>query len=70
MTADYDPSRLIPSQSSNVAGFYFEPDPESLIGSGTLFVAFHSGAVYRYHPCPDEIYDQLFAAGSKGRALN
>lgn len=50
--------------SSNVASIGYDPQ------SGTLEVEFHTGAVYQYYGVPENIYDQLMQAASKGSFLN
>lgn len=38
--------------------------------STTLEVEFNSGAVYQYHGVPQDLFDGLMQAESKGRYLN
>lgn len=50
--------------SSNIASVgYDEP-------SQTLEVEFLNGTIYQYYGVPQNVYDQLMQAGSKGRFLN
>jgi len=50
--------------SSNISSIGYDADTE------TLGVEFLSGAIYQYYNVPQNIYDQLMQAGSKGRFLN
>lgn len=50
--------------SSNISAIGYNQATE------TLEVEFLSGSVYQYYNVPQNIYDQLMAAGSKGRFLN
>lgn len=53
---------FIPVESSNLKA----------IGriENALYVEFHSGAIYRYHNVPNDVYDKLMEAESKGKAFN
>ncbi len=50
--------------SSNIASIGYDA------GTETLDVEFLSGAIYQYYIVPQNMYDQLMQAGSKGRFLN
>lgn len=50
--------------SSNIASIGYDE------GSETLEVEFLNGSVYQYYNVPQNMYDQLMQAGSKGRFLN
>ncbi len=50
--------------SSNIASIGYDA------GTETLEVEFLSGAIYQYYNVPQNMYDQLVQAGSKGRFLN
>ncbi|MCH9050094.1 MAG: KTSC domain-containing protein [Proteobacteria bacterium] len=50
--------------SSNIASIGYDADTD------TLEVEFLSGAIYQYYNVPQNMYDQLMQAGSKGRFLN
>ncbi len=50
--------------SSNIASIGYDA------GTETLAVEFLSGAIYQYYNVPQNMYDQLIQAGSKGRFLN
>ena len=50
--------------SSNIASIGYDA------GTETLEVEFLSGAIYQYYNVPQNMYDQLMRAGSKGRFLN
>lgn len=50
--------------SSNISSFGYDA------GTETLEVEFLSGAIYQYYNVPQNMYDQLMQAGSKGRFLN
>ncbi len=50
--------------SSNISSIGYDA------GTDTLEVEFLSGAIYQYYNVPQNIYDQLTQAGSKGRFLN
>ena len=51
-------------QSSNVAGFGYDKDRQ------TLIVEFKSGIRYNYYDIPEHVYDGIKLAGSKGKYLN
>ncbi len=50
--------------SSNIASIGYDAP------SQTLEVEFLSGTIYQYFGVPENIYDELTQAGSKGRFLN
>ncbi|MGI9374473.1 MAG: KTSC domain-containing protein [Tsuneonella suprasediminis] len=50
--------------SSNIASIGYDAP------SQTLEVEFLSGTIYQYYGVPDNMYDELMQAGSKGRFLN
>ena len=50
--------------SSNISSIGYDADTD------TLEVEFLSGAIYQYYNVPQNMYDQLMQAGSKGRFLN
>ena len=50
--------------SSNIASVGYDAATE------TLEVEFLSGSVYQYYNVPQNMYDQLMKAGSKGKFLN
>lgn len=50
--------------SSNIASIGYDAP------SQTLEVEFQGGAIYQYYGVPENMYDQLMQAGSKGRFLN
>lgn len=50
--------------SSNIASIGYDAP------SQTLEVEFMSGTIYQYYGVPENMYDQLMQAGSKGRFLN
>ncbi len=50
--------------SSNISSIGYDA------GTETLEVEFLSGSIYQYYNVPQNIYDQLMQAGSKGRFLN
>ncbi len=50
--------------SSNIASIGYDA------GTETLEVEFLSGSIYQYYNVPQNMYDQLIQAGSKGRFLN
>lgn len=50
--------------SSNIASIGYDAP------SQTLEVEFLSGTIYQYYGVPENMYDQLMQAGSKGRFLN
>ena len=53
-----------PVASSNVGAIGYDS------GSQTLEVEFHSGSVYQYYGVPDNLYEQIMQAPSKGIFLN
>lgn len=50
--------------SSNIASIGYDAS------SHTLEVEFLSGTIYQYFGVPENMYDELMQAGSKGRFLN
>jgi hypothetical protein len=50
--------------SSNVASIGYDSATE------TLEVEFNSGGIYQYYNIPQNIFDELLAAPSKGQFLN
>ena len=50
--------------SSNIASIGYDAP------SQILEVEFQSGAIYQYYGVPENIYEQLMQAGSKGQFLN
>lgn len=50
--------------SSNIASIGYDAPTQ------TLEVEFLSGTIYQYYGVPENMYDQLMQAGSKGRFLN
>lgn len=52
---------MIEVQSSNVVAVGYE--------NGTLAVEFTSGSIYEYANVPQQVYEALLAAPSKGRFL-
>ncbi|WP_428408449.1 KTSC domain-containing protein [Hyphococcus sp.] len=50
--------------SSNIASIGYDTP------SQTLEVEFLNGTIYQYYGVPQNLYDQLMQAGSKGRFLN
>lgn len=50
--------------SSNIASIGYDAS------SQILEVEFLSGTIYQYYGVPENMYDQLMQAGSKGRFLN
>jgi len=54
----------IPVSSSNVSSVGYDP------GSKTLEVEYNNGEVYQYDGVPQDRYEELMAATSKGRFLN
>ena len=50
--------------SSNIASIGYDAP------SQTLEVEFLSGTIYQYYGVPENMYEQLMQAGSKGRFLN
>ena len=53
-----------PVSSSNLRSIGYEPE------TSTLEVEFNTGAVYQYHGVPQEAFDSLMQAGSKGAYFN
>lgn len=47
-------------ESSMIQAFGYDPEQE------TLLVIFNSGKTYQYSEVPQETYDELLEAGSKG----
>ena len=50
--------------SSNVSSVGYDPN------TGTLEVEFLSGWVYQYYGVPENLYDQMMVAPSKGKFLH
>ena len=50
----------IPVQSSHLASVGYDP------ATSTLEIEFHGGSVYQYFGVPQEVYEGLLNAGSKG----
>jgi len=50
-----------PVKSSNLASVGYESS------SSTLEIEFHGGGIYQYDGVPQEIYDGLLSADSKGK---
>jgi hypothetical protein len=50
--------------SSNIASIGYD------VASQILEVEFLSGSIYQYYGVPQNMYEQLMQAGSKGRFLN
>lgn len=50
--------------SSNIAAVGYDENTQ------TLEIEFLSGSIYQYFGVPQNMYDQLMTAGSKGRFLN
>ena len=50
--------------SSNIAAIGYDSASE------TLEIEFLNGSVYQYYGVPQNIYDQMMAASSKGKFLN
>lgn len=50
---------LLPVQSSNIAAVGHQ--------GSTLYVRFHSGALWRYEAVPQRIYDEMMQSGSIGK---
>lgn len=48
-------------ESANLASIGFDQ------GSSTLEIEFRDGSVYQYYDVPENVYDDLMRAGSKGR---
>ena len=53
-----------PVSSSNLRSIGYEPE------TSTLEVEFNTGSVYQYHGVPQEVFDFLMEAGSKGTYFN
>jgi KTSC domain len=53
-----------PVSSTNLRSIGYEPE------TATLEVEFNTGAVYQYHGVPQEAFDSLMQAGSKGVYFN
>lgn len=51
-------------ESSNLASVGYDHD------TATLEIKFHSGAIYQYSGVPQDIYESLINAGSKGAYFN
>ncbi len=60
---------LMPVNSSRVSGIRFLQNKRDE-SKGTLIVGFHDGTVVAYDDQPFGLYDEMFAAGSKGRFVN
>ncbi len=56
--------KRISVESSNLASVGYDP------AISTLEIEFHSGAIYQYFAVPQEIYDGLMNAASKGSYLD
>lgn len=56
--------RLIPTQSSNLAGIGCDPD------SGEVVVQFTNGKFYRYFGVPSEVVLSVLFSDSQGAAFN
>ncbi len=50
--------------SSNISSIGYDA------GTETLEIEFLNGSIYQYYNVPQNMYDQLIQAGSKGRFLN
>jgi hypothetical protein len=50
----------LPVQSSNLSSVGYDPD------SLTLEIGFNNGGIYQYSGVPQEVYEGLMNAGSKG----
>lgn len=50
--------------SSNIASIGYDA------ASQTLEIEFQNGTIYQYYGVPENMYEQLMQAGSKGRFLN
>jgi hypothetical protein len=61
--------KFLPVNSSWVQGFRFFPSREDE-KVGTLYVSFHSGAICAYDNVGADLYDEMFAAASKGRFVH
>lgn len=53
---------MIPVESSNLKSVSYE--------NQDLYVLFHNGGFYKYLNVPENLYDQLLNASSKGKFLN
>jgi len=53
-----------PVSSSNLRSIGYEPE------TAILEVEFNSSAIYQYHGVPQEVFDSLMQAGSKGIYFN
>lgn len=53
--------QLIPVSSSNIFSIGYEEN--------TLYVQFHSGALYAYYNVPEDVYHALMSAPSHGKYL-
>lgn len=54
----------VPVESSNLVSVGYEPE------AAILEIEFHSGGIYQYFAVPQEIYDGLMNAASKGSYLD
>jgi hypothetical protein len=50
---------MVPVNSSNIARVGYE--------GGTLYIEFHTGAVYQYFDVPENIHQDLMNASSQGQ---
>jgi hypothetical protein len=50
-------------ESSNIAGFDYDPNQQILV------VEFNNGGRYNYYDVPEQVYDGMRAATSKGQYL-
>ena len=55
--------KLTKVESSMIYAVGYDPDKQ------TLEVVFFSGGIYRYLGVPQQVYDELMAAGSKGQYM-
>lgn len=53
-------AEMTPVTSSNLAAVGYDPD------SNQLFIQFLNGSMYMYSGVPQEVYDGIMSAGSKG----
>jgi len=53
--------KMIPVSSSNLSAVGYDSSTH------VLYVSFHSGSMYAYNGVPQEIYNGLMAAPSKGK---
>lgn len=53
-----------PVESTNLEWVAYDKDEKQ------LFIQFRSGGLYRYFDVPEDIYEKLLKAGSKGRFHN